>query len=140
MLFPFVIFANNGDAVKNIRSFNDLRWEKRILLIYENESENMNNFLSTLEKAEEQLSNRDVLWFLLKEGKITSNSHLSWDDKFFQKIEKVYFSDKKNKVLLIGKDGSIKSISKKLVLDNLISLIDSMPMRRLEIMEESAKD
>jgi hypothetical protein len=138
MLFPFIIFANNGDEVMTISSFDNLRWKNRILLIYEKES--ADNFRSTLQKAEEQLRNRDVLWFLLREGKITSNSQLSWDDGFFKKIEKMYFPNRKNKVLLIGKDGGTKSINKKLVLDNLISLIDSMPMRRLETLEHPTKN
>lgn len=138
MLFPFIVFANNSDAVITIISFDDLRWKNRLLIIYEKES--INNLLSTLEEAKEQLRNRDVLWFLLNEGKITSNSQLSWDNGFFKRIEKMYFPDEKNKVLLIGKDGGTKSINKKLVLNSLMSLIDSMPMRQLEILEELPKN
>lgn len=138
LLFPLLVFSNNSDEIKSISSIGDLKWKNRILLVYEKERED--NFLGTLKEAQEVLNNRDIVWFLLKEGKITSNSRLSWDDGFFQHIEKMYFSNKKDKVLLIGKDGKTKSIGKELDLDYLNSLIDTMPMRRLEILQESSKD
>jgi hypothetical protein len=138
MLFPILVFSDHSSEMITISSFEDLRWKKRIILVYENE--NIHNLRNALENAEEQLSNRDVLWFLLKEGKITSNSQLSWDDGLYQRIENKYFPEERNKVILIGKDGRTKSISTKLVLNSLMSLIDSMPMRRLEILEEPTKD
>ena len=110
-----------------IKTFEEFKWKNRIILLF---ADNIKN--QQLKEQKKILASdyrgqisRDLITFTF-----TKNNH---KDEYFDKY------DIKNgfTLILIGKDGGEKMRSSKAVsLDEIFSLIDSMPMRKQEIKEQ----
>lgn len=114
---------------KKLESLEDLKWEKRIILVKEDSDEG----LSQLRVAVEAINERHIVWFRLSDGKIETNYEGELSGDFSDKLESKYFKEFDANVSLIGKDGTVKSKDDKLDLKDYFSQIDSMPMRQREM-------
>ena len=118
---------NNMD--KDLKNLEDFKWENRIILVKENDAE----ALKQLRESVAAINDRDIIWFRLSDGKIETNYRGKLPQDFGEQLEKEYFGKFKSNVLLIGKDGGVKSEDEKFDLKKYFELIDSMPMRRQEM-------
>lgn len=121
-----------SDTVNSkLENLNDLKWKKRIVLLNKGDEEE----IKQLREAAEEIKNRDIIWFRLKDGEIETNFDGELSENFAEYLENEYFKKFEANVFLIGKDGGIKSKDEKLDLKNYFGQIDSMPMRRREMKE-----
>ena len=116
-----------------LESISELQWGSRIILVQENEESE--NVLDTLRKHEFEIHDRDIYWFVFLEESMETNYKAEIEENFYRDTLDNYFSDSQTNVVLIGKDGGIKKKGKYLDLPGLFDLIDSMPMRQMEMQE-----
>ncbi len=116
-----------------IETLADLKWQNRIILVKEKESRG----LTQLREKTEEIKDRDIIWFSLKDGKIETNFDGDLPQNFAAYLYKEYFEKFEKSVFLIGKDGTIKSKNDELDLKDYFRQIDSMPMRQREMRESS---
>lgn len=119
-----------GKTQNTLNNFTDLQWKNRIIVI--NEIENTSEILKLLKQSEEQINKRDIIWFLLDENEVISNFQSPMATKLSQNLRTQYQLEE-NQVILIGKDGGLKSSFSGLELTDIFSDIDAMPMRRAEM-------
>ena len=119
-------------------------WENRVLLIQsaDPQSESYQSQLSEFEKSIEALAERKLVLYQVvnQQYKFTDFQKAKNSDTWnsLDSRDKVfYFTDDSFKIILIGLDGGVKlEQSEVLKLEELIAIIDAMPMRRGEIEDE----
>ena len=127
--------AYSHQTITNIETF---EWKNRIILIRENVD--CKNTISNLKKAKNKIDERHVLWFVLcNQNHLISNVDGDISSTLLNSISKKYFNKKTHNIVLIGKDGGIKYRSSTLHLNEINTLIDSMPMRQTEMREAKTK-
>ncbi|WP_295891562.1 DUF4174 domain-containing protein [uncultured Vibrio sp.] len=119
---PFV-----NSIEKPLRDLSELQWENRVLLIW---AEDMQE--SSVEDFTYEIDDRDLIWFLFSKAKVISNYKGEISDTFFATTTNKYHKPK-IKLILIGKDGGIKSIYSSINLPSVFKSIDVMSMRQSEI-------
>ncbi|SNB54171.1 protein of unknown function [Marinobacter sp. es.042] len=115
----------------DMNRLDDYQWKNRLILVHatsENSSE-----IETLRSARAEIDDRDIVWFVNTGSDVVSNqkavsSSLESDIKAVLDESRSY-----GRVLLIGKDGGIKSRESSLDLDAIFRRIDGMPMRIREM-------
>ena len=128
-LIIFIVFAHQlAYALESIR---ELVWNSRIILVRATaESEEL---LNTLKKLDHEIQDRDIYWFVFSGKSIETNYQGDLLEKFYSDTLNKYFTNIETNVVLIGKDGDIKRKAENLDLQSLFDLIDTMPMRQLEM-------
>jgi hypothetical protein len=109
----------------------DYQWKNRLILV-QAESGN-NDEIETLRKARAGIDDRDIVWFVNKGSELVSNQQVvsgSLERDVKGLLEETQLDER---VLLIGKDGGIKSRESTLDLDAIFGRIDAMPMRIREM-------
>lgn len=119
-----------AESLPKLSNLDSLEWKNRIVIV--NEIDNQDTVLQLLKKEVDQINDRDIIWFLIKDNSALSNYKGDLSSDFIKNIRQ-RLSNVKKKVVLIGKDGGIKSQSDYLNLEDIFSEIDSMPMRLLEM-------
>ncbi|WP_449284606.1 DUF4174 domain-containing protein [Marinobacter sp. PE14] len=115
----------------DMNRLNDYQWKNRLVLVQatsENGSE-----IETLRSARAEIDDRDIVWFVNTGSDVVSNQKavsgsLESDIKAVLDESRSY-----GRVLLIGKDGGIKSRESSFDLDAIFRRIDAMPMRIREM-------
>lgn len=115
----------------DMNRLSDYQWKNRLILV---QAEGENNLeIETLRKARAEVDDRDVVWFVNTGSDLVSNQKSvssSLENDIKSLFEKTGLHDR---VLLIGKDGGIKSRDSSLDLDAIFRRIDAMPMRIREM-------
>ena len=128
-IFIFNTFVQ-AESLPKLSNLDSLEWKNRVVIL--NEIKNQDKSLQLLKEQEAQIDDRDIIWFSIKDNLVLSNYKGDLSSEFVSKIQEK-FSHLQNKVILIGKDGGIKSKSDYLNLEDIFSEVDSMPMRLFEI-------
>ena len=128
-IFIFNTFVQ-AESLPKLSNLDSLEWKNRVVIL--NEIKNQDKSLQLLKEQEAQIDDRDIIWFSIKDNLVLSNYKGDLSSEFVTKIREK-FSHLQNKVILIGKDGGIKSQSDYLNLEDIFSEVDSMPMRLFEI-------
>lgn len=115
-----------------------LRWGNRVILVFappELSKEAVNN----LESLDDAIRDRDIAWFVLTGVEMKTNYTGRMDAGLRTWIVGQYFTPTPGStaVVLIGKDGGVKSRGEDLDLEATFGLIDSMPMRQAEMRRDS---
>lgn len=121
------------DSLPDIESIEQLLWENRIILIWSDEPMDVRH---TLKESTVDIDDRNIVWFVIDGQEVVSNYRGITASNFVANVNNQYLELNKE-VILIGKDGGVKSVDVELKLDMLFEEIDSMPMRINE-MESSA--
>jgi hypothetical protein len=109
-----------------------LQWDNRIILaLADRQSEA--EVMSQLYHAKSEIDERDLLWFVINAEQLMSNYEGEISKDFARDIHEKYLTNAVISVL-IGKDGSVKDRQTVFRLNSMFLLIDSMPMRRIEMM------
>ena len=123
-----------GATGKALTTLESLRWANRIFLVYGSAPET-DHAVEQLESFAAEIDDRQIAWFVLGDGLLRTNFEGPMDAAFEEYLESRYFIPEPNGpvVVLIGKDGEVKSRLPDLDLDRLFAQIDSMPMRQQEM-------
>jgi hypothetical protein len=132
----------NAEASKEKAvGMDELQWQYRVILVFAREP-HMSKAIANLEEVAPEIAERDVAWFVLGVDQLHTNYNENLSDEMREQIVDSYFSPLPTEtvVLLIGKDGTLKSRSSDLDLEAMFGLIDQMPMRRAEMRQKNEVD
>ena len=139
------------NAASEIDDISEFAWQNRIIIVNANLQGSVakNSDLQSLVDQNIEIEDRDIIWFFISPrfnfSNNSSDSSGNQDEfdietnldriltKAFQKQLHSLVNEKIQHVVLIGKDGGIKSKSTILNLTDLFSQIDMMPMRIIEM-------
>ena len=115
----------------------DLKWEKRIIIIIDDENFEFNNELKSIKK---NLEERDMSIVFYNKGIAYLNNKII-SDRFSKSVEKKIKNRKSRySLILVGKDGDVKNTYLyEAKLREIFYDIDKMPMRKFE-MRKSIKN
>lgn len=119
---------------ENLNNISELMWKNRVILLLSSDDDKRNQQLFA--KYEEAVIDRDLVWFIVQDTQVISNYQGGISKQFVERTKDT-FPLNKYRVLLIGKDGGIKSRAQQLDITELISTIDSMPMRQQEMLQQN---
>ena len=139
LLVWLMILSTNAKALEEQPiDLDDLRWKYRIILVSAHEPHTSNALVNLNELAAE-IEERDIAWFVLGDDELHTNYKGKLKHTLREQIVDRYFTPVPNEtsVLLVGKDGTLKSHSSDLNLEATFGLIDQMPMRREEMRRKS---
>lgn len=119
-----------ASSAKKLNNISDLRWKYRVILLLSSEDDTRNQQLFT--KYNEAVLDRHIVWFIVKDRQVISNYSGGISEQFVDSTKDNFPLDK-YPVLLIGKDGGIKTQADTFELQLLFSNIDLMPMRQQEM-------
>jgi hypothetical protein len=108
-------------------------WKNRVIVTF---SPNKNNtdrshFLNSINKNLCEYNSRNIIHIDL-----LFNENNKEIEKFKSFFEKLSLSPSEFRLILFGKDGGIKLNSRKTLLEEIFSLIDTMPMRQEEMLND----
>jgi len=133
-LVSLLVYSLSSFSNQNITTIESLEWKNRIILIRENKD--CKSTITRLKQAKIEIDERHILWFIsCNQRHFVSNFTGEISVALPNSIKQKYFSNNKHNVVLIGKDGGVKYRSQKLHLNEINTLIDSMPMRQAEMRE-----
>lgn len=127
MLSLVVLTAYGAD----MNRLSDYQWKNRVILV-QTESGNT-DALDMLQQAQPELDARDVAWFIRSGSDLVSNQNAVPSSLEKDITDLLEGSRQDERVLLIGKDGGIKSRESSLNLEAIFNRIDAMPMRVREM-------
>ena len=134
----FSLNINARASEDKLAGLEELRWQYRVILIFAREPY-LSNALQNLDEYKAEIEERDIAWFVLDDNSLYTNYDGKLEDQLREELMDSYFKPvpSETAVLLIGKDGGIKSRSTDLDLEATFGLIDQMPMRRSEMRRKS---
>ena len=114
-----------------MNSLSDYQWKNRLILVQATD-ENAGE-IDTLRSARAEVDDRDIVWFVNTGADLVSNQDgvSSSLESEIKALLDQFRSDER--VLLIGKDGGMKSREPSLDLDAIFRRIDRMPIRMREM-------
>ena len=128
MLLMLISLSTHGAEMDNL---SDYQWKNRLILVQA--APETEGAVETLRVAHAELDDRDIIWFVNTASGLVSNQatvSVGVEHDVSELLAKVRSEDR---VLLIGKDGGIKSRESSLDLDAIFRRIDGMPMRIREM-------
>ena len=143
LVFLMVLVMANKVEGKNTIDLSEYQWKNRLLLLFTPSIDGPGyvKLREDLSRQEGEVVDRDLLVFHILESGETKlgNSPLAESSGDYLK-EKFSIKPGTFTVLLIGKDGGVKLRREDRVeLDEIFSLIDTMPMRQREMRENSRR-
>ena len=131
----FILSVSHSLANKSyLDSINQLKWDSRIILV--RSINNLEEILFALKMADNEILDRHINWFVFSHNDIYTNYEGDIAESFQKDTVDKYFSADGFSIVLIGKDGGIKEKTKTLNLNAIFELIDSMPIRQIEMENE----
>ncbi|MFT6466458.1 DUF4174 domain-containing protein [Halopseudomonas sp.] len=127
MLSLVVLTAYGAD----MNRLSDYQWKNRVILVQAESGDT--NALDILQQAQPELDARDIAWFVKTGSELVSNQNAVSSSLESDITDVLADNPPEERVLLIGKDGGIKSRESSLDLEAIFSRIDSMPMRVREM-------
>lgn len=133
-LLTLMVATGTDGASEPARTLADLRWNYRVILVFAPKPL-ADNAVSNLENHHAEIDERDIAWFVLTEDSLRSNFIGLLETDLRAQLVQRYFSPEPSDtaVVLIGKDGAVKSRTRDLDLEATFGLIDQMPMRLEEM-------
>ena len=133
IIYFFLIKLITADEIGHL---SDLKWEKRIIIIIDDE-----NFIfnKRIEKYRREIEEREMsIIFFNKNIAYLDNKIIS--KKFSNSVEKkIKKINPHHRLILIGKDGGVKnSYLFETKLDKIFYDVDRMPMRRYEVKKRNS--
>ena len=123
-------FYSHGKQQNMLTELSALKWQNRVILV--KSSTNKNNILSLFKQNKLAINERDILWFVIQGNMIDTNYKGIIGEELALDINKQY-KKQQGDVLLIGKDGRVKSSRVSVDLEAIFLEIDAMPMRLSEM-------
>lgn len=115
-----------------LTDLSSLQWQNRIIVV--NEVADAEQAVSVLGNNAAGVTDRDLIWLVFDGSKAKTNYPGPLAPELKANTQESY-QIKPGQVILIGKDGGVKSRLDQVDLDALFADIDAMPMRRNEMRE-----
>ena len=132
--FFIISLSIQAKELAMLTDLSDLRWENRVIVV--STVNDKDSISKIFEQHETELNERDIVWFIMQNNTVSSNFSGNIADNFVPNMIQNYKINaqlEQGNVMLIGKDGGIKWVAKRLDLADIFSKIDSMPMRQVEM-------
>ncbi|MFK7845647.1 MAG: DUF4174 domain-containing protein [Rhodothermales bacterium] len=132
VLVPILIFSmfSQAEGEPVLSDLDSLEWKNRVVIV--NETNNQDESRRLLAEQVAEIDDRDIIWFIIKEDLALTNYSGRLSREFVSNMRE-RLGPMQGKVILIGKDGGIKSQSDYLDIEAIFSEIDAMPMRQFEM-------
>lgn len=131
-LFIFSLSIQAKEVIM-LTDLSPLKWKNRIIVV--NTVNNKDSILKRFEQHLAEINERDIVWFIMQNGTVDTNFNGDIADDFVSNTTQKYKIEQ-GKVILLGKDGAIKSIRGSINLEAIFSEIDMMPMRKIEMQSQ----
>lgn len=131
-----VVSAQLG-ATSSLQQLSQLQWKHRILLIQSMPSADSD--IAQLIANQAEIDERHIQWFVLSERGMQTNYVGPMSTQLDDEIATM-FSDPTREVILMGKDGGIKSRADTFNLADIFEQIDAMPLRQRESRQQKAAE
>lgn len=131
-LFIFSLSIQAKEVIM-LTDLSPLKWKNRIIVV--NTVNNKDSILKRFEQHAAEINERDIVWFIMQNGTVDTNFNGDIADDFVSNTTQKYKIEQ-GKVILLGKDGAIKSIRGSINLEAIFSEIDMMPMRKIEMQSQ----
>ncbi|SFG47409.1 DUF4174 domain-containing protein [Neptunomonas qingdaonensis] len=130
--FIFLLFSIsvNSNELPMLSDLTSLKWDNRIILV--NDVQNEESILAAFEKNIIEINDRDIVWLIIKGDHAFSNYSGTLSEDLLNNTRDRY-KMREGQVILIGKDGDVKSWQDRLDLEGIFLEIDAMPMRQREM-------
>jgi hypothetical protein len=128
MLLVLVSLTAYGAEMNNL---SDYQWKNRLILVQA--ASETEAAIETLRSARAEIDDRDIVWFVNTGVDVVSNQEVLTSGVESDVKALLEKSRSDERVLLIGKDGGVKSRESSLDLDAIFGRIDGMPMRIREM-------
>ena len=112
-------------------------WQNRLIIMHQIKHEG--EVLALLKQQQHAIEDRDIVWMIINQDQMTSNHSVKMGEALIQQIQDRY-QPQNNEVLLVGKDGGLKSRFSGLQLQAIFAEIDRMPMRQAEMRQNQSTD
>jgi hypothetical protein len=113
---------------------NNYRWKNRIIVILSKDDKLIQKQKKIFDKSLEGILERDVIIFGVEKNTVP---YIKLNHSYLNSIKKEFNLGIDDKIVLFGKDGSIKGSWKEpITAEKLFKLIDSMPMRKAEMQKK----
>lgn len=119
-----------AEVIQSLHSLSELKWKNRLILI--NAGDDINTYQDELSQRDAEINDRDIVWFLIKQSSLSTNYTGTVTDNLTREVRQK-LQHHNSSVLLMGKDGGVKTTQTQLILNLIFSEIDSMPMRQREL-------
>ena len=124
-----LIFNFPVSAQSKAESLSHFEWENRLVLINTNDIKRVKELLLTYQQAIEE---RHILWFVLGNNEMQSNYKGIMSESLEEEVSAILSRFSKDNMVLVGKDGEVKSWNNGLDIESIFEQIDQMPMRQYE--------
>lgn len=134
--------SNSGQS-QGIQIPGPYQWKNRIILLFSPEQNDMYpQQLAIFSANQAGLKERDMVIFSIKNQKVKGPDEKTYGKEEAEQLRKQYqVPNDAFSVILIGKDGTQKIKQNEILYTNkLFAIVDAMPMRRREILEEKDDD
>ena len=137
VLIFFYIFSLSvqGKEIEILTDLSALKWENRIILVLENKINETGNTLNIFEQNKDEINERDIAWFVIQNETVKTNFNGVLGKGFLSNTHKKYEIEQGH-VILLGKDGGLKSYHESVDLEAIFLEIDTMPMRQVEMQHQ----
>lgn len=129
VVFLLLSISAQGDDPVMLSDLGSLQWDKRVVVV--NNVQGDESVLILFGKNKTEINDRDIVWFVIKGERLSTNYAGKVSKDLLNTIREKYKLEQ-GKVILIGKDGGVKSLSDDVDLEAIFSKIDAMPMRQSE--------
>lgn len=132
LLFLLFSLCAQSSEQPMLTDLSSLQWQNRVIVV--NEVAEAEQAASLFENQAAGVQDRDLIW-LMFDGTRTLTNYPGPLAPDLKAITLETYQIKPGQVILIGKDGGVKSRLDQVDLDALFADIDAMPMRRNEMRE-----
>lgn len=117
-----------------LKTLSELEWENRLVLVKIDDSDVV---LALFNKYREAIDERHIIWFVQNNNQLLSNYPGKLSDSLKEEIGRYTIESDLGNMILIGKDGYVKSRNNGLNIESIFEQIDQMPMRRYEMQQQA---
>ena len=126
-----LLWVYDCEGKDRLNSLEELKWQNRVFII-----DNANaKIIKELRSHKSGIEERHVYWFCVVGDAVETNYPGDVGNGFIKHLKTDYFGKYGHPVILIGKDGGVKSKDGKLNIIDYFGQIDEMPMRQSEMRE-----
>lgn len=131
LLLFFSLCAQSSERPM-LTKLSSLQWQNRIIVV--NDVADAEKTVPLLEGKAAGIADRDLIWLVFQGSETASNYPGKLAPELKANVLQTYAIEP-GQVILIGKDGGVKSRLEQVDLEALFADIDAMPMRRREMRE-----
>ena len=117
-----------------LNTLSELEWQNRLVLVKIDDSDAV---LALFNKYREAIDERHIIWFVQNHNQLLSNYPGELSNSLKEEIGRYTMESDLANMILIGKDGYVKSRNNGLNIESIFEQIDQMPMRRYEMQQQA---